>query len=92
MSCCSGQVKERIESQVEDKMRFVSELKAMPVAINTAQANEQHYEVRGGCLLPMTSHRTSAESTRTWIWPVSSQPGSSIFFHFKSLIHELMAF
>lgn len=29
-----------------NKMAFVDELKSMPIAIETAAANEQHYEVR----------------------------------------------
>ena len=33
------------EGAAERKMAFVRELRGMPVAINTADANEQHYEV-----------------------------------------------
>ena len=33
------------EGAAERKMAFVQELRGMPVAINTADANEQHYEV-----------------------------------------------
>ena len=40
------QVKPTLEAQVAFKQQFVSELSAMPVAINTDDANEQHYEVR----------------------------------------------
>ena len=31
--------------RVQAVVRFVDELKAMPIAINTSEANEQHYEV-----------------------------------------------
>lgn len=35
-----------VEQQLERKMAFVRELKCLPVAVQTAAANEQHYEVR----------------------------------------------
>lgn len=35
-----------LEQQLERKMAFVRELKCLPVAVQTAAANEQHYEVR----------------------------------------------
>jgi hypothetical protein len=35
-----------VEQQLERKMAFVRELKCLPVAVQTATANEQHYEVR----------------------------------------------
>ncbi len=34
-----------LEQLVQRKMEFVTELRSMPIAINTAEANEQHYEV-----------------------------------------------
>ncbi|WIA30748.1 hypothetical protein OEZ86_000814 [Tetradesmus obliquus] len=34
-----------LEQQLERKMAFVQELKCLPVAVQTAAANEQHYEV-----------------------------------------------
>lgn len=34
-----------VEQQLERKMAFVRELKCLPVAVQTAAANEQHYEV-----------------------------------------------
>lgn len=34
-----------VEQQLERKMAFVRELKCLPVAVQTATANEQHYEV-----------------------------------------------
>lgn len=34
-----------VEQQLERKMAFVQELKCLPVAVQTAAANEQHYEV-----------------------------------------------
>lgn len=34
-----------LEQQLERKMAFVRELKCLPVAVQTAAANEQHYEV-----------------------------------------------
>lgn len=34
-----------LEQQVERKMAFVQELKGLPIAVQTAAANEQHYEV-----------------------------------------------
>jgi cyclopropane-fatty-acyl-phospholipid synthase len=34
-----------MEKQMEHKMNFVKELKSLPLAIKTADANEQHYEV-----------------------------------------------
>lgn len=48
-----------LTSSLEPKMKFVQELTTMPVAINTSDANEQHYEVRaqqglaGGSWLPV---------------------------------------
>lgn len=33
------------EQQLERKMAFVQELKVLPIAVHTAAANEQHYEV-----------------------------------------------
>lgn len=40
-----------LEQQLERKMAFVRELKMSQVAVQTAAANEQHYEVRaeGSC-------------------------------------------
>jgi hypothetical protein len=38
-----------LEEQVQHKVRFVEELKVLPVAVQTAAANEQHYEVRPWC-------------------------------------------
>jgi hypothetical protein len=35
-----------VEKVQANKMAFVDELKSMPIAIETATANEQHYEVR----------------------------------------------
>jgi hypothetical protein len=35
-----------LEERTQYKMRFVEELKVLPVAVHTAAANEQHYEVR----------------------------------------------
>jgi hypothetical protein len=35
-----------VEQQLERKMAFVRELKCLPVAVQTATANEQHYEVQ----------------------------------------------
>jgi len=37
--------KRRLEKAAPDKARFVSELKGMPIALHTEDANEQHYEV-----------------------------------------------
>lgn len=34
-----------LEQQLERKMAFVKELKCLPIAVQTAAANEQHYEV-----------------------------------------------
>eukprot|EP00775_Hariotina_reticulata_P005816 gene5816-6057_t len=34
-----------VEQQLERKMAFVQELKVLPIAVHTAAANEQHYEV-----------------------------------------------
>lgn len=34
-----------LEGQVQRKMAFVDELKQLPVAVQTAAANEQHYEI-----------------------------------------------
>jgi hypothetical protein len=34
-----------LEQQLERKLTFVQELKCLPVAVQTAAANEQHYEV-----------------------------------------------
>jgi len=34
-----------VEQRGEQVRRFVAELKTMPIAVNTAEANEQHYEV-----------------------------------------------
>jgi len=34
-----------LESQIQRKESMIAELKEMPIAINTAEANEQHYEV-----------------------------------------------
>jgi cation-transporting ATPase 13A3/4/5 len=34
-----------LEQQLERKLAFVQELKCLPVAVQTAAANEQHYEV-----------------------------------------------
>ncbi|KIY97831.1 cyclopropane-fatty-acyl-phospholipid synthase [Monoraphidium neglectum] len=36
---------ETLEEQVQHKVRFVEELKVLPVAVQTAAANEQHYEL-----------------------------------------------
>eukprot|EP00882_Tetradesmus_deserticola_P025097 GHRQ01027541.1.p2 GENE.GHRQ01027541.1~~GHRQ01027541.1.p2 ORF type:complete len:106 (-),score=22.10 GHRQ01027541.1:357-674(-) len=36
-----------LEQQLERKLAFVQELKCLPVAVQTAAANEQHYEVGG---------------------------------------------
>lgn len=36
-----------LEERTQQKVRFVEELKVLPVAVQTAAANEQHYEVRG---------------------------------------------
>ena len=38
---CSGDVEEKLAF----KMRFVNKLRESPVAVETARANEQHYEV-----------------------------------------------
>ena len=38
---CSDDVTEKLRY----KMKFVEELKSMPIAINTKDANKQHYEV-----------------------------------------------
>lgn len=35
-----------VEQQLQRKVAFVQELKTLPIAIQTAAANEQHYEVR----------------------------------------------
>lgn len=43
----------RTQSQAEateDKMKYVEKLRKMPIAISTASANEQHYEVGTGVL------------------------------------------
>jgi hypothetical protein len=54
-----------VEQQLERKMAFVRELKCLPVAVQTATANEQHYEVRAAtitvknhyaCLAPTQSN------------------------------------
>jgi hypothetical protein len=37
-----------LEERTTYKMRFVEELKVLPVAVHTAAANEQHYEVGAG--------------------------------------------
>jgi cyclopropane-fatty-acyl-phospholipid synthase len=34
-----------LEERTQYKVRFVEELKVLPVAVQTAAANEQHYEV-----------------------------------------------
>jgi hypothetical protein len=34
-----------VEQQLQRKVAFVQELKTLPIAIQTAAANEQHYEV-----------------------------------------------
>lgn len=34
------------EARLQQTLGFVEELKGLPIAINTAEANEQHYEVR----------------------------------------------
>jgi len=39
------QMRGTVEQQLERKMAFVQELKCLPVAVQTAAANEQHYEV-----------------------------------------------
>jgi hypothetical protein len=41
------QMRGSLEQQLERKIAFVQELKCLPVAVQTAAANEQHYEV--GC-------------------------------------------
>jgi hypothetical protein len=35
-----------LEKLLEEKTKFVDCLKTLPVCINTAEANEQHYEVQ----------------------------------------------
>eukprot|EP00955_Chlamydomonas_euryale_P018822 200775-Chlamydomonas_euryale.AAC.7 len=34
---------------LDEKVKFVEELRGMPIAINTDEANEQHYEASGRC-------------------------------------------
>lgn len=50
-----------VEQQLQRKVAFVQELKTLPIAIQTAAANEQHYEVRRcpGCL-PTHPHVTAS--------------------------------
>jgi cyclopropane-fatty-acyl-phospholipid synthase len=41
-----------VEAQQKALMDFVRELKSMPIAVKTREANEQHYEVPTGAELP----------------------------------------
>lgn len=45
-----------VERQQERKMEFVKELKTMPIALATKEANQQHYEVSPRCVPPCASH------------------------------------
>lgn len=45
------------ESALENKMRFVQELRKQPIAVETAAANAQHYEVGSGVLAAMLGPR-----------------------------------
>jgi hypothetical protein len=45
-SCLHKQV-QPVDKLLEATTKFVEELKTMPVAIHTSEANEQHYEVGG---------------------------------------------
>lgn len=44
--CCAGvQVPKDLNGQLQQTVAFVNDLKTMPIAVNTSEANEQHYEV-----------------------------------------------
>eukprot|EP00798_Chlamydomonas_sp_ICE-L_P007271 gene7271-383_t len=45
LSVRAAEGKRPLEHQMEQKLAFIEELRGMPVAINTADANEQHYEI-----------------------------------------------
>ncbi len=46
-----------LEQSYEAKMRYVELLRSRPIAIETAAANEQHYEVGTGVLTEMLGPR-----------------------------------
>jgi hypothetical protein len=47
-----------IENETRKLREFISEIKTMPIAVNQANANEQHYEVR--------THEQAACNTFVW--------------------------
>lgn len=59
---CGGDV----ESKMEYKQKFIKHLKKAPVAINTTDANEQHYEVPTAFYLQCLGERMKYSSA---IWP-----------------------
>ncbi len=57
--CCrrqlpSAQAPKDQEGRLQRTLAFVESLKKMPIAINTAEANQQHYEVRAVLAQPPT--------------------------------------
>lgn len=47
-ACTPPQARVSLEEQYARVSSFVAELKGMPIAVSTDEANQQHYEVRRG--------------------------------------------
>ena len=64
-----------VAAQMEARQRFIDELRASPVAIETGKANEQHYEVPAGLFERMLGPRMKY-SACLWDPPVRDLAGA----------------
>jgi hypothetical protein len=62
------QLEGSLATQLQRKLSFVNELKTMPIAIQTAAANEQHYEVMSAIYMPSSLPDLFPCSTTLKIW------------------------
>lgn len=71
-----------IEDQVQHKLRFVEELKVLPVAVQTAAANEQHYEVRQQqCVRARACACVRASECKCVVYPQTTHTSTQIHTH-----------